>query len=84
MMLPDSSASRYSKRRRLLPLYPISSPQTVVFGAPIDAPALAAGTEPTEAQVDELHARYTAAVVDLYEKHKADAGYGPEETLKIV
>lgn len=64
--------------------YPIASPQTVVFGAPIEAPELDTGTEPTETQVDELHARYTAAVVELYEKHKADAGYGPEETLKIV
>ena len=47
-------------------------------------PALDPGTTPTETQVDELHARYTAAVVELYEKHKADAGYGPEERALLI
>jgi len=65
--------------------YPLPSKQTVVFGAPIAPPALSEGQlEPTADQVDELHARYTAAVVELYETHKEAAGYGPEETLKIV
>ena len=65
--------------------YPLPSKQTVVFGAPIEPPALSEGQlEPTADQVDELHARYTAAVVELYETHKEAAGYGPEETLKIV
>jgi len=34
--------------------------------------------------VVELHAQYTAAVVALFQEHKAAAGYGPEETLKVV
>ena len=36
------------------------------------------------ARVDRLHAEYCDAVVALFEKHKAEAGYGPEETLTVV
>ena len=36
------------------------------------------------ARVDRLHAEYCDAVVALFEKHKAEAGYGPEETLTMV
>jgi hypothetical protein len=31
-----------------------------------------------------MHATYTAAVVALFEAHKEAAGYGSEETLKVV
>ena len=36
------------------------------------------------AQVDDLHATYIAAVQDLFQRYKAQAGYSPEESLLIV
>ena len=60
----------------------------MVFGAPIPTVTGGApikeGESPTEEAVAAMHARYVAAVVALFEEHKAAAGYGPEETLKVV
>lgn len=42
------------------------------------------GESPSEEAVAAMHAKYTAAVVQLFEQHKEAAGYGPEETLKVV
>ena len=39
---------------------------------------------PSDAYVDEVHAAYVAAIVDLFDRHKAQFGYGPEEQLEIV
>ena len=52
-----------------------------MFGTPI---AVTKMDEPTEAQVDELHAKYCAAVQALFDKHKAAAGYKAEERLLII
>ena len=40
--------------------------------------------EPTQAYVDEVHAAYVAAILDVFERHKLSFGYAPEETLEIV
>jgi 2-acylglycerol O-acyltransferase 2 len=39
----------------------------VVVGAPIACPKV---SDPTSAQIDEYHARYVAALRDLYETHR--------------
>lgn len=73
--------------------YPFKAKQFVVFGAPIataeDETRDGRFDETTRderfaARVDRLHAEYCDAVVALFEKHKAEAGYGPEETLTMV
>ena len=65
--------------------YPFRATQTCVFGAPIPTgPPMKEGETPSEEDVAAMHAKYTAAVVELFEKHKKAAGYGPEETLKVV
>ena len=65
--------------------YPYRATQTCVFGAPIaTGPGMNEGETPSEEDVAAMHAKYTAAVVEIFEKHKKDAGYGPEETLKVV
>lgn len=62
---------------------------TAVFGAPIPtSDAERARDEATgrvsEEAVDAVHARYVEAVRRLFEEHKGEAGYGPEETLEVV
>lgn len=65
--------------------YPLQARQTCVFGAPIPTgPPLKEGESPSEDAVAAMHAKYTTAVVALFEEHKAAAGYGPEETLRVV
>jgi 1-acyl-sn-glycerol-3-phosphate acyltransferase len=61
-------------------LMPWPSPLTIVFGQPIPVPRV---PEPSDQQVDELHARYVDAVAHLYETHKHDAGYDHVQ-LKIL
>lgn len=43
---------------------------------PSTAAASAAGEQTLEAAVDELHSRFTEALVALYEKHKHECSYG--------
>lgn len=80
---------------RFFTWYPLKAKQTVVFGAPIATTnttderddgrdASASDDARFAARVDRLHAEYCDAVVALFEKHKAEAGYGPEETLTVV
>jgi 1-acyl-sn-glycerol-3-phosphate acyltransferase len=70
--------------------YPFKAKQTVVFGAPIataeidDDRSFATDDERFAARVDRLHAEYCDAVTALFETHKAEAGYGPEETLTVA
>jgi hypothetical protein len=63
--------------------YPFRAKQTVVFGAPIST-LKKDGSKSTDADVDALHAEYRDALVALFEAHKEEAGYGPEETLVVV
>ena len=53
---------------------------SAVVGAPIE---VARVEEPTEAQVDAVHAQYCAEVRRLFEQYKAQAGYSDAETLVI-
>lgn len=39
--------------------------------------------EPTEMDVDKLHAQYIAAISELFETHKHRLGYG-DQTLHIL
>lgn len=71
--------------------YPFKAKQTVVFGAPIKTTFNEAVDEDDEKRaerfekhVDRLHATYCDAVAALFEKHKAFAGYGPEESLTVA
>ncbi len=52
---------------------PYASPLEIVVGAPLDVPA---SPNPTDAEVDALHARYVAALRGLYAAHAGAAGYG--------
>lgn len=65
--------------------YPMAAPQTCVFGEPIPTGReRTGGEEPTEEEVAKMHAEYVDAVVRLFEEHKEAAGYGPEETLRVI
>ena len=67
----------------LLPLLPLPVPLRFYVGSPIE-PALAAPcANPSEEQIDALHAVYMAALTKLFDEHKREAGY-PEAELKIV
>jgi 1-acyl-sn-glycerol-3-phosphate acyltransferase len=46
---------------------------SVVVGEPIDVPQI---PEPTEDQVKQLHTKYYDNLTALFEKHKAQCGYG--------
>lgn len=54
--------------RWCLPL-PARTGLKFVVGAPIPAPPLAAPGEPSEAEVDAQHARFYAALADLFARH---------------
>ena len=41
-------------------------------------------TPAAEAYVDQVHEQFMAATADLFARHKASFGYGPEETLAFV
>jgi hypothetical protein len=72
----------YGRWCTLLPFRPAAEARSllVVYGAPIPVARVEA---PSAAQVDELHARYTAALRALYNAHRAEAGYGEQEELII-
>merc|ERR1712083_421302 len=48
---------------------PVKYPQLVAIGAPIPVEQC---TEPTQAQIDELHSKYCVAIRHLFDKHKTD------------
>jgi hypothetical protein len=59
------------------------SPLTLgfVWGKPVEVEQMA---EPTEAYVDEVHAKYVAAIQDIFERRKREFGYSADEKLVIV
>ena len=64
----------------LVPLFPrIQSEILTYIGAPIQLPHI---PEPTAAQVDEWHEKYMAALTELFNKHKTEAGR-PDAELEI-
>ena len=82
---PPPRLERWSRRMRVslmafrgrwgLPL-PHRVPITVVVGQPV---------EHREGEsTDELHARYIAALEDLYERYKETAGYPPDKKLVVI
>ena len=69
-------------------LLPYSGPVTAVVGEPLEPPARPAEetpgalVEPSQAEVDALHARYVTALTDLFDRHKAKYGF-PDAVLEI-
>lgn len=57
---------------------PMRGPLSMVFGKPIPVKKVA---NPTQEQVNALHAKYMAEIERLYHEYKGDYGYGEEETL---
>ncbi len=66
--------------RHLGSLFPAKIPLTLVFGAPIDVGCV---PNPTQKQIDEVHAHYMERLCALFEKHKQEYGYG-DRTLAIM
>lgn len=63
-----------------LPIFPRSDCHCLSYvGKPLELPTIA---EPTNAQVDEWHAKYLAALAALFDESKADAGE-PDSVLEI-
>ena len=62
---------------------PEPKPLTFVVGALVEPPAgREAGAPATPEEIDALHAVYYAALRQLFEKHKAEAGF-PGATLVL-
>lgn len=64
----------------LRPLRPHPTTLTLCVGAPL---RVQRAHEPTEAQVDALHAAYVRALRELFEARKAEAGH-PHAQLRVV
>ena len=62
---------------------PRRSPVTVVVGAPIEAEG-GPNDSPSAEEIQRHHAKYVSALVELFEKHKVENGYGEEEHLEII
>ena len=68
-------------RSWLLPLLPRPGVKLVhCVGAPINVPLVA---EPTDAQVEEYHAKYVAGLKAVFDENKAACGYADAQ-LKLV
>jgi 2-acylglycerol O-acyltransferase 2 len=70
----------YGRFFTLLPLPARKEGLLVVVGTPIPVEKVA---EPTTAQVDALHARYTQELRELFTRWRAHAGYAESEQLII-
>ena len=65
-------------------ILPLREPVRVVFGRPIHTRSEAPLPQPTgEALVDEVHARYVAALRALYDDHKNVFALSRVKSLKI-
>lgn len=62
---------------------PFRNPISLAVGKPIPVPPNPSRAKPSEALVDEYHAKYVAALQALFEQHKAEAGYA-ERTLEVL
>jgi 1-acyl-sn-glycerol-3-phosphate acyltransferase len=60
---------------------PFSRPVTTVVGHPVKMPH---AKHPTPSMVEDAYNRYIDALQELFEAHKASAGYPPERTLTII
>jgi hypothetical protein len=88
----DSLIAKWSRRikfsiiwfwgERWCPPVPLRVPLMVVIGAGIElGPPVA---EPTQGQIDALHARFVRAVVDLYYTHRSKVPGYEDKELKIL
>lgn len=62
-------------------LLPFRRPITMVVGAPIPVEKT---ENPTNEQIDELHAKYVKALIDLFNQHKETYGVPKEKELLIL
>lgn len=61
-------------------LMPLPFHLGIVFGKPIE---VLRSTEPTEEEINELHARYKQALLALWEEHKTKFGYTEQDVLVV-
>ena len=62
---------------------PQRRPVTVVVGAPVE-PDGGPKEFPSAEEIQKLHAKYVAALVDLFERHKGDYGLSETDHLEII
>ncbi|CAN0038997.1 unnamed protein product [Phaeothamnion confervicola] len=61
-------------------MLPKPSRLNTVWGTPVVLPRIA---EPTAAEIDKFHAAYVAALVALFDRHKARFAGNPTATLDV-
>lgn len=62
-------------------LMPFKKRLGVVYGAPIRVDKV---EDPSEEQLNRLHAQYTEAVCALFHAHKRHFGYDDDEVLEVI
>lgn len=62
-------------------LLPHRRPTTTVIGPPIKVKQNA---EPTQAEIDALHAQYVEALTTLHDKHRATYGHADDAPLRLI
>ncbi|KAI6185026.1 Diacylglycerol acyltransferase [Aphelenchoides bicaudatus] len=64
-------------------LLPFRRPITTVVGRPIPVQKSKNG-EPTQDEIEKLHATYTRELIKLFEEHKENYGVAPDQHLEIL
>lgn len=67
-----------------VPLRFSPEPLSIVMGKPIPVPPVAGDGKPTQAQIDDTHAKYVTALQGIFERHKAKHGVGTDVELKVL
>ena len=62
---------------------PQRTPVTVCIGRPLRARRAGAAAEPSEAEVDALHAELVQELSDIYHRWRGPAGYGDVELVVV-
>ncbi|KAK3583647.1 hypothetical protein CHS0354_021384 [Potamilus streckersoni] len=62
-------------------IMPYRHPVTTVVGKPIEVEKK---SKPSQEDIDDLHKKYVAALIDLFEKHKIECGVDESQHLNFV